>query len=141
MAKTTSWAFPNLIDVTKNSISIAKDDASIVNRDRLLLLTDPTELYNEPQFGVGLKRYLWQYNTANTKAIIQDRIKAQLNMYEPCVLSEDTEFADGLLFTGDSSAPDSVTNYNELKMTVAVKTIYGDDLSVTLNNETGGNTL
>lgn len=141
MAKTTSWAFPNLIDVTKNSISIAKDDASIVNRDRLLLLTDPTELYNEPQFGVGLKRYLWQYNTANTKAIIQDRIKAQLNMYEPCVISEDTEFADGLLFTGDSSAPDSVTNYNELKMTVAVKTIYGDDLSVTLNNETGGNTL
>lgn len=134
MAKTTSWAFPNLIDVTKNTISIAEDDASIVNRDKLLLLTDPTELYNEPNFGVGLRRYLWQYNNDNTKAIIQDRIKAQLGLYEPCVLAQDTEFADGLLFTGDSST-DQMTNYNQLKMTVAVKTIYGDDLSVTLNND------
>lgn len=134
MAKTTSWAFPNLIDVTKNTISIAEDDASIVNRDKLLLLTDPTELYNEPTFGVGLRRYLWQYNNDNTKAIIQDRIKSQLQLYEPCVLAEDTEFADGLLFTGDASS-DQIANYNQLKMTVAVKTIYGDDLSVTLNND------
>lgn len=135
MAKTTSWAFPNMIDPSRNKVQIVEDDASVVNRVRLLMLSDPTELYNEPQFGLGLKRYLWQYNNANTRAIIQSKIIEQLTLFEPSVEPEATSFADGLLFTGEENIPSS-QEFNQLKMTVGLHTIYGDDLTVNLNTDT-----
>ena len=74
MANTTSLSFPNLFDVARNQVSVTEDVQSVVNRSRLLILTEPTELYNNPDFGVGLKRHIWQYNNDNQKAIIKDRI-------------------------------------------------------------------
>ena len=128
---TTSLAFPNMINVAGNRVSVKSDKDSVINRVRLLMLTDPTELYNSPDFGVGLKRYLWQYNTANTSALIQDRIVQQLRKYEPCVIADSTSFADGLVFS-----PDTVQSmYNELKMTVGLHTIFEDELSIVLNDE------
>ena len=135
MAKTTSWAFPNMIDPSRNKVQIVEDDTSVVNRVRLLMLSDPTELYNEPQFGLGLKRYLWQYNNANTLAIIQSKIIEQLTLFEPSVDAESTSFADGLLFTGEENLTSS-QEFNQLKMTVGLHTIYGDELNVNLNTDT-----
>ena len=132
---TNSIAFPNMFDLARNRVAVKTGDTSIVNRTRLLILTEPTELYNEPTFGVGLKRYLWQYNTPNVKALIQDRIKAQLSEHEPCVEAENTVFSDGLLYTGTSTDPSEINSGNELSMTVGLKTIYEDDLTVTIDLE------
>lgn len=128
---TTSLAFPNMINVAGNCVSVKSGKDSITNRVRLLMLTDPTELYNSPDFGVGLKRYLWQYNTPNVSAVIKDRIVQQLRSYEPCVIPDKTSFADGLIFSPDTEN----MLYNELKMTVGLRTIYEDDLTISLNNE------
>lgn len=132
MSRTSSLAWPDMFDVSRNRVSVVDDNASIVSRVRLLILSEPTELYNNPTFGVGLKRFLWQYNTANTKARIQDRIVEQLGEHEPCVIPQDTLFADGLLFTETSNVP--TQEFNKLKMTAALKTIYGDEVSVELNS-------
>lgn len=131
---TTSIAFPNMFNVTRNQVATYSGNKSIVNRTRLLILTNPTELYNSPTFGVGLKQYLWQYNTQNVKAIIQQKIKDQLKTYEPCVDSEQTQFADGLLITGTADV-DRVQSDNELKMTVGLQTIYNDVVDVAINLE------
>lgn len=131
---TSSLAWPTMFDVARNRVAILEDNTSIVNRTKLLMLTDPTEVYNEPNQGVGLKQYLWQYNTDNTKAIIQDRIKSQLYLHEPYVVSENTQFSDGLLFTGSNQDSNIAKSYNELKMTMAVQTIYGDTASIDFNN-------
>lgn len=133
MARTTSLAFPNMFNVAANRVHVLEDDASVVNRTRLLFLTEPTELYNEPTFGLGLKRYLWQYNNSNTVAMIHDRMKQQLKLFEPCVDPEATSFADGLLFTG--SEHDYTQEYNQLNMTVGLSTIYGDKVEVNLNDQ------
>ena len=137
MQTTNSWSFPNLFDIARNRVAIKEGNASITNRTRLLILTEPTELYNNPTFGVGLKRYLWQYNTANTKAIIQERIKAQLDEHEPCVEAEKTQFADGLLFSESGTEMNKIADLNSLKMTVVLRTIYQYDLdvSIDLDNE------
>ena len=124
-----------MLDPSKNMVSVVEDNASIVNRTRLLILTNPTELYNSPTFGVGLKRYLWQYNNENTKAIIKDRIVDQLREHEPCVDPDKTSFADGLMFTGNADMEESFQDLNRLKMTVGLQTIFGDDLEVKLNDE------
>ena len=67
MAETTSLAFPNMFNITANRVSVIENTNSVSNRTRLLILTEPTELYNNPDFGVGLKRHLWQYNTESEK--------------------------------------------------------------------------
>lgn len=134
MASTTSLNFPNLFDVSRNKVSVIKDKQSIVNRSRLLILTEPTELYNSPTFGVGLKQYLFQYNNENTKAIIRNRITDQLREHEPCVEADKTSFADGLLFTGNTSSNPAEQDYNKLKMTVGLQTTFGDTLTVDIND-------
>ena len=130
MLRTNSIAFPNMFDVSRGCVQIVSDNASIVNRSRLLILTEPTELYNEPNFGVGLKRHLWKYNTPNEQAIIKDRIVDQLRLHEPCVDADKTSFADGLLFSGSEDRKVSSDNYNQLKMTVGLHTVYGNQVVV-----------
>lgn len=127
---TNSLSFPAMFDIVRNKVGVIEDKVSVVNRCRLLMLTEPTELYNSPDFGVGLKRYLWQYNTENTKAIIKDRIIAQLRLHEPSCDADKTSFSDGLLFTGNDNM--SEQEYNELKMTVGIQTIFGDIASIDL---------
>lgn len=136
LAETTSLSWPNMFDVSGNTIAVIENSQSVVSRVRLLILTDPTSLYNEPNQGVGLKRYLWQYNTENQKAIIRDAIVDQLRIHEPCVVADDTQFSDGLMFSG--SANDLTQKYNQLNMTVAVKTTFGDTLDITLNDSVEG---
>lgn len=131
---TSSLAWPTMFDVARNRVAVLEDNTSIVNRTKLLMLTDPTEVYNGPNQGVGLKKYLWQYNTDNTKALIQDNIINQLSLHEPYVTAEETQFSDGLLFTGSQTDFDIAQNYNQLKMTVAVQTIYGDTANIDFNN-------
>nr|DAJ50857.1 MAG TPA: baseplate wedge subunit [Caudoviricetes sp.] len=135
MASTTSLSFPTMFDVARNTVSVVEDTKSVVNRTRLLILTEPTELYMNPDFGVGLRRHIWQYNVDNQKAIIKDRIIEQLRKHEPCVKPDETQIADGLLFTGGHDNNDIIQDYNRLKMTVALITVFGDNAEVTLNNE------
>ena len=130
---TNSLSFPNMFDVARNRVGVLEDDISIVNRGRLLILTEPTELYNSPDFGVGLKRYLWEYNTDNQRAIIKDRIVAQLGKYEPYIIPEETQTADGLLFSETGISPKQ--QYNTTKLTVAVKTVYQSTVDIGLNTE------
>lgn len=133
MAYTNSWAWPNIFNVSQNQVNVVEDNKSIVSRTRLLILSEPTSLFNSPDFGVGLKRHLWQYNTENQKAVIKDRIVAQLKLNEPSVLPEKTQYANGLLFTG-SPSDDINQDYNQLKMTVAVVTNYNETLEVTVED-------
>jgi len=132
MAKTSSIRFPNMFDPARNTVNVVEDSASVVNRTRLLILSDPTELYNEPNFGVGLKEHLWKYNTDTERSIICDKIKNQLNMWEPCVYSQLTEFADGLLFT-EGQHSTATSQFNQLKMTVKLSTTFGDVPELILN--------
>lgn len=130
---TNSLSWPNLFDVSRNCVAVKNDNSSIVSRTRLLILSDPTELYNDPSFGVGLKKYLWQYNTENTKAIIKDRIVEQLREREPSVIPDKTMFSDELIYTG-SPTDGNAMEYNQLKMTVQLTTAYEDVISVELNS-------
>lgn len=131
MAYTSSLAFPYMFDIARNSVSVLDDNVSIVNRVRLLMLTQPTELYNEPNFGVGLKENLFKYNTDNEKAIILEKVKSQCKLHEPYVVSEDITYSDGLLFTGSSN---DATSVNRLEMTIGLPTTYGDTATIESTN-------
>lgn len=135
MAETTSLSFPNMFNLTSNQVAVDEDLKAVTTRSRLLILTEPTELYNNPNFGVGLKRHLWKYNTENEKALIKDRIVEQLRLHEPDVLPEKTQFTDGLVFTGNPNRLSSATDANEIDMTVAMLTTFGKEISLDLNTK------
>ena len=130
--KTNSIPMPNMFNVAQNQVAVITDANSVVNRSRLLILTEPTEIYNEPDQGVGLKRHLFKYNNENEKAIIKDRIVEQLRKHEPQCVPDHTQFTDNLLF---SSVLGSAYNqsYNQLDMTVAIETVFGGAVDVNLN--------
>ena len=128
MANTTSLAWPNMFDVARNRVSVLEDNTTITNRVKLLLLTSPGELYNNPEQGVGLSKFLWQYHTVNTVAQIRDNIVAQLAKYEPFVQSEKTSVSDN---SDDTlSMQDAL---GRLKLTVGVVTTFEEPLEVTID--------
>lgn len=131
MAETSSIAFPNMFNVAQNQVAVIEDNISITNRVRLLLLTDPTELYNSPRFGTGLRKYLFQYNNKNTIARLQDNVREKIREYEPYVDADKIEYADGLVYTGtDGDLLESEKQHNELAMTVKLETKFGDTITV-----------
>lgn len=134
MANTTSWAFPDIFDVAQNRVATLEDKLSIVNRTRLLILTEPTSLYNEPNQGVGLRQFIGQYNTDNKKAEIRDLTVNQLRLHEPCVIPDQTQWASGLLFTGSSTASSNFKS-DKLEMTMSLKTVYDTTAEVDLNSD------
>lgn len=134
MANTTSLAFPNMFNVSQNKVTVLEDSTSVVNRSRLLILTNPTELYNSPNFGVGLHRHMWKYNNDNEKAVVLDRIKEQLRLHEPYVDPDKTDYADGLLFTGGSNEY-TAAKVNEMEMTVSLSTTFADNVSVRIGQD------
>lgn len=134
MAETTSLAFPNMFNIATNQVSVIEDTTSVANRTRLLILTEPTELYNNPDFGVGLQRHMWKYNNEAEKGLVKDRITEQLRLHEPCVYPEKTQYTDGLLFTGAEQQYNPL-DANHLALTVALQTVFKDEAKVELNSE------
>lgn len=131
MSETTSIAFPNMFNVAQNQVAVLEDNVSITNRVRLLMLTDPTELYNSPKYGVGLKKYLFQYNNKNTVAHLQDTVREKVRQYEPYVDADKIEYAEGLVYSGtDNDSNIESKQFNELPMTVKLGTKFGDVVTV-----------
>ena len=120
----SSWSWPNMFDVARNRVSLYNDTASIVSRVKLLLLTEPTELFMTPNFGVGLKRYMFTYNNENTIAMIKDALVDQLRIWEPAVIPEETQVTRGLNYTGSTSPEASAQATSKLELTVVLVTRY-----------------
>lgn len=116
----TSFAFPNLFDVARSKVNIFVDTRALTSRVRLLLLTEPTELYMVPNFGVGLKKYLFTYNNDNTIALIRDKLIEQLRIWEPGVIPEETKVERGLKYSEIDNADENALEINHLKLTITL---------------------
>jgi phage baseplate assembly protein W len=61
---------------------------------RMLILTNPGERIMEPNFGVGIKKMLFEQNTPSAKAEIQTRIRKQVSDFLPYINIIDISFYD-----------------------------------------------
>lgn len=52
---------------------------------RTLLLTEPGERIGRPNYGVGLRRFLFAPNSVTTRALIQDAVTSAIKRDEPRV--------------------------------------------------------
>lgn len=66
-------------------LTILADKRLIANNLRQIIFTNPGERVNNPSFGVGIERYLFEPNTFTTKRQIEDAIRQQVALYLPVI--------------------------------------------------------
>ena len=86
------------LPITRNSIdgfTMIGDFNTLIRQNlKMLLLTDPGERVMIPNFGVGLKRYLFQNFNESIFIDIETDIREQVEKYLPVVSIENVLFDD-----------------------------------------------
>ena len=59
---------------------------------KMLILTIPGERIMDPNFGVGLRRYLFELNDSNTYSAISSKINEQVQRYLSYIQIDDIQF-------------------------------------------------
>jgi len=58
---------------------------------KMIVLTSPGERIMEPEFGVGIRNYLFENNTNNTLTTIKNKIGEQVGRYLPYIVLNDLQ--------------------------------------------------
>lgn len=73
--------------------ALNKDYVELVKQNlKMLLLTAPGERILIPEFGVGLRNYLFENNSNSTYSEIESRIRNQVKFYMPFVEVQSVNF-------------------------------------------------
>ena len=77
---------------------------------KMILLTAPGERIMEPNFGVGLKLFLFNFPTSLLSQKIKSRIKSQISIYLPIITINniDLSFPDNIVYIKINYSIDSL---------------------------------
>ena len=79
---------------SSDGFQMNKSFISLIRQNfKMLLLTSPGERVMEPDFGVGIKRYLFENFGQATYQNIDSRIRSQVAKYLPVVLIQEINFS------------------------------------------------
>src|SRR5215212_3071823 len=81
-------SFPPRINAD-GSLAWSTGEENVREAIRILLLTEPGERIMREEFGCGLRRFLFEPNTATTRELIRERVSAAITRWEPRVTVED----------------------------------------------------
>lgn len=87
------WAFP--VKPVNGSLAFARYENDIEQAIEIILLTAPGERPMLPEFGVGLRNYVFEPNSAATRARIADAVRKALVDWEPRVTVENVDVTPG----------------------------------------------
>ena len=86
MATGFSPALPISINDVDGHYRLNKDISSLTAQNmKMIILTIPGERIMNPDFGVGIVRYVFEQNTPSLKMIIYEKIREQVEKYMPYV--------------------------------------------------------
>ena len=89
---------------------------------KMLVLTSPGERMWDPNFGVGMRNYLFEPLTTSTMGKIDSRIRSQVKKYLPYVL------IDSIRFDSSLTSPDEFSNYLGIEIVYKIKGMSGTDI-------------
>ena len=87
-----------------------------------LVLTSPGERMMDPDFGVGIRRYLFELNNEETYSYIEERIDSQVATYLPFIEVRKIEFYPnyGTDMIDTMDIPDNYSNQIGIRITYFV---------------------
>jgi phage baseplate assembly protein W len=82
-----------LLPIESSRFELITDYPTLVKQNlKMLILTNPGERMMDVNFGVGLRRYLFEMNNEITYQDIASRIRTQVSQYMPFVEVQKIEF-------------------------------------------------
>ena len=79
----------------QDGLALNKTYKSMVQQNlKMLILTIPGERMMDPDFGVGLKKFLFEMNGPETQGTLRSKINQQLSKYMPFVKIVNMDFID-----------------------------------------------
>ena len=100
------WPLKRGNEDTYQTYSSIKDQTNFYLRN--LILTSPGENISDPNYGVGLRRFLFEMNNEDTREEILSRLYEQINLYLPSITVNDINV----------SASDEQIDSNSLKISI-----------------------
>ena len=86
MAEGLSVALPLRVDPVDGAFGLNKRITQVASQNlKMVILTSPGERIMNPEFGVGIRQYLFENNTAGTLETIKNRIRSQVSTYLPYI--------------------------------------------------------
>lgn len=76
------WAFPPHLEPDGTVAEVAYDE-DVAQAIRIILATNPGERVMRPDFGAGLKAFLFEPVDAGTAALVRTRVEEALTDFEP----------------------------------------------------------
>ena len=108
---------------TRDGISLLATVGETIKQNlKMLVLTSPGERMWDPNFGVGMRNYLFEPLTTSTMGKIDARIKSQVKKYLPYVL------IDSIKFDSSFTSPNEFSNYLGIEIVYKIKGISGTDI-------------
>ena len=93
-----------------------------------LILTSPGERIMDPEFGVGMRSYLFANNNTQTQGQIDARIRQQAQKYLPYIQVDLIEFSDS------TSGGNISENYLSVRISYIIKKLaIADSLEIPIN--------
>tara|TARA_R110002096_G_scaffold313824_1_gene508130 strand:+ start:90 stop:470 length:381 start_codon:yes stop_codon:yes gene_type:complete len=108
---------------TRDGISLLATVGETIKQNlKMLVLTSPGERMWDPNFGVGMRNYLFEPLATSTMGKIDARIKSQVKKYLPYVL------IDSIKFDSSFTSPNEFSNYLGIEIVYKIKGISGTDI-------------
>ena len=71
------------VNLLTDDVSILRDEDSVKEAIRNLLMTDRGERLKQPNLGAGLRQLLFENMIPSTFELVKERVKSTLEIYEP----------------------------------------------------------
>ena len=119
MSQGLAASLPLAVDEVDGCYRLIKTYSELVKQNfKMLLMTNPGERIMDSNFGVGLRRRLFENNSPTTYADNASDINEQVNKYMPFLQIDDIDFGD--------SSPDS--NFLSIKITYTIVPLSVSDI-------------
>jgi len=130
MSNGLSVALPLMVSPTFGAYSLNTNFNQLARQNlKMLMLTNPGERMMDPNFGVGIRRYLFEPNNDFTFTEIERRIYQQVKNYLPYIGIDNVEFIQSSV--GDTLDP----HYLGVKISFTILPIQQSSLlQINVNN-------
>lgn len=91
----SGWGFPVGPDPVRGSLRYRSGAEKVRESLLLILATDPGERLMRPDFGCGLRRFLFAPNTLTTRAAIEREVRRAIERWEPRVAVDEIAVTPG----------------------------------------------
>ena len=105
--------------LTKNFKQVAQQNLKMV------ILTAPGERVMDPNFGVGLRSFLFEIASDTTFSLMEERIREQTRIYVPYITIQSINFLSSENDFSKTKAPgDSLSNYLKLEIKYSIPSMF-----------------